>query len=304
MNVIEVTQLTKIYGKINAVDQISFNVKKGEIFGMLGPNGAGKTTTIECIIGLKKYEQGIVNVVGLNPLKDRNALYGKIGVQLQETSFQDKIKVKEICSLFESFYKNPYPYEKLIDKFGLKEKLNSYVDNLSGGQKQKLSIILALIPNPEIVFLDELTTGLDPQARQDMWKYVKELKEEGRTVFMTTHYMEEAEYLCDRICIIKKGKIIALDTVENIIISSGLETEIIFEAEQDITNLLSNELEHVSKFTRDDHKYIVYSQNDGVLGKLVYMLETKKISYKNLNIKRPTLDDTFLKLIDEKVEEA
>ena len=303
MNVIEVEQLTKVYRETKAVDDISFSVEKGEIFGMIGPNGAGKTTTIECIIGLKKYHQGNICVLGNDPRKDRNELYSKIGVQLQETSYQDKIKVKEICDLFASFYKNPSTYKNLLERFDLKDKLNTYVQNLSGGQRQKLSIILALIANPEIVFLDELTTGLDPQARRSMWEYVKELKEEGRTVFMTTHYMEEAEYLCDRICIINNGKIIALDTIENIIAQSGIDSEITFESDQNIEEMLGR----VPQITRVEHKgnrYFAYGQDDRTLGKLAFALESNNVEYKGLNIKRPTLDDTFLKLTGRKISEV
>jgi ABC-2 type transport system ATP-binding protein len=304
MNIIEVEQMTKIYGKIKAVDDISFSVKKGEIFGMLGPNGAGKTTTIECVIGLKKYEIGQINVLGINPKTNRHELYEKIGVQLQETSFQDKIKVNEICKLFESFYKNPFKYDTLIDRFGLGEKRNSYVQDLSGGQRQKLSIILALVGNPEIVFLDELTTGLDPQARRSIWEYIKELKNEGRTVFMTTHYMEEAEYLCDRICIINRGGITALDTVENIIIGSGISMEISFESEEDLTYMLTTEVHQISEITKRGCRYIIHGQDDKLLGRLAYTLESKGINYKKLDIKRPTLDDTFLKMTGRKLGEA
>lgn len=304
MNIIEVENLTKAYGKNVAVNDISFSIAEGEIFGMLGPNGAGKTTTIECITGLKNHDKGRIDVMGISPSKERKALYDKIGVQLQETSFQPKIKVNELCRLFTSFYKDPYPYNELIIRFGLEEKRDSYVQNLSGGQRQKLSIILALISNPEIVFLDELTTGLDPSARRSMWAYVKALKEEGRTVFMTTHYMEEAEYLCDRVCIINSGKIAALDTVENIVSSSGIETEITFDSPEDISDSLKNGVQGLSKVIRNGNRNFAYSLEDRALGKLVYWLETNNINYRNLNLKRPTLDDTFLKLTGRKIEEA
>lgn len=235
---IEVEQLTKSYQYTKAVDDVSFKVKKGEIFGMLGRNGAGKSTTIECVTGLKKYDKGSVRVIGLNPAVHRKELYGRIGVQLQETAFQNKIKVYELCRLFESFYKKPHPYKKLLESFQLEEKCDSFVGDLSGGQRQKLSIVLALIPDPEIVFLDELTTGLDPQSRRSMWNYIKKLKKEGRTVFITTHYMEEAENLCDRICIIDKGKIIALDTIENVVGSCGIDLKFTFETAQDVAAIL------------------------------------------------------------------
>ncbi len=304
MNVIKAEKLSKTYGKVRAVNGISFNVKEGEIFAMLGPNGAGKTTTIECTIGLKGYDTGNISVLGINPRKERNMLYERIGVQLQETSFQDKIKVCEICRLFESFYKNPFPYDALLDRFGLSEKRNSYVSDLSGGQRQKLSIIIALISNPEIVFLDELTTGLDPQARRSMWDYIRELKKEGRTVFITTHYMEEAEYLCDRICIIDYGKIIAIGTVQDVINSCGIFNEITFESEQDISDMLKDNIRQIADIKNEGAKYTVYGKDDRILGKLTYTLEVKKINYKSLNIKRPKLEDAFIKLTGRKMEEG
>ena len=226
--VVEVRSLCKNYGSVRAVDGISFDVKDNEIFCMVGPNGAGKTTTIECIEGLRKPDSGEIRVLGLEPYREKEKLYQLIGVQLQETSYQDSIKVWEICQLFSSFYKNPLSYEELLKKFELYEKKNSYVSKLSGGQRQKLSIILALIPNPEIVFLDELTTGLDPQARRSMWTFIKGLREEGRTIFLTTHYMEEAEYLSDRVAIMYHGHIVALDTPKNLIEKSEIEEKIIF----------------------------------------------------------------------------
>jgi ABC-2 type transport system ATP-binding protein len=304
MNVIEVERLIKIYGKTTAVDCISFSVGRGEVFGMLGRNGAGKTTTIECVVGLKEYDKGSVKVLGINPQKNQETLFNRIGVQLQEASFPDKIKVYEICRLFESFYKNPCSYEKLLDRFDLSEKRNSYVNNLSGGQKQRLSIILALIPNPELVFLDELTTGLDPQARRSMWDYVRELRKEGKTVFMTTHYMEEAEYLCDRICIIDNGKIIALGTVQEVINSCEIHNEITYESDQDVSDILKDRIEQITSIKKEDNRYTVYGKDDCILGKLAYILEIEKISYWNLDIKRPKLDDVFIKMTGRKIEEG
>jgi ABC-2 type transport system ATP-binding protein len=304
MNAIEVEDLTKIYGTTIAVDCISLNVKRGEIFGMLGRNGAGKTTTIECVIGLREYDKGFVEVLGLNPQKEQKTLFNRVGVQFQEASFQDKIKVSEICRLFESFYKNPYSYKVLLDRFDLSEKTNSYVNNLSGGQRQRLSIILALISNPELVFLDELTTGLDPQARHSMWDYVRELREEGKTIFMTTHYMEEAEYLCDRICIIDNGKIIALGTINEVINSCEIHNEITYESEQDISCLLKDRIKQISDIKKEGNKYTVYGKEDCILGKLAYILETEKIGYWNLDIRRPNLDDVFIKMTGRGIGES
>jgi ABC-2 type transport system ATP-binding protein len=300
---IEVEQLTKSYQQTKAVDNISFNVKKGEIFGMLGRNGAGKTTTMECVTGLKDFNKGSVRVAGLNPVTQRKELYGRIGVQLQETAFQNKIKVYELCKLFESFYKKPRPYKKLLENFQLEEKLDSFTGDLSGGQRQRLSIILALIPDPEIVFLDELTTGLDPQSRRSMWNYIKKLKEENRTVFITTHYMEEAEQLCDKICIIDKGKITALETVENVIDSCGMDSVVTFETSQDVGDILKKALSQDAKIEKNGLKYTMSGHGDSILGKTTNALENNKINYRNINIKKPGLEDAFIKLTGKMMEE-
>jgi ABC-2 type transport system ATP-binding protein len=296
MNVIEVNRLSKSYGTIKAVANISFQVERGEIFGMLGPNGAGKTTTMECITGLKQFTAGAVSVLGIQPGKAGRELYRKIGVQLQETSYPDKIKIGEICRMFASFYESPASYEELFIKFGLHQKKNAYVGDLSGGQRQKLSIILALLPNPEVVFLDELTTGLDPHARRSMWEYIRELKTEGRTIFMTTHYMEEAEYLCDRVGIMSGGKLVALDTVPQVIQACGIEAEIGFESEQPLLECLRKALPHGTRIERAGSRYTISGSEDGMLGKLTAWLEAAQIPYRNLNIRKPTLEDAFLKL--------
>jgi ABC-2 type transport system ATP-binding protein len=299
--VIEVKNLKKYYKEIKAVDGISFEVYENEIFGMVGPNGAGKTTAIECIEGLRKPDSGEIKVLGLNPNKDREILYQKISVQLQETSYQDKIKVYEICELFSSFYKNPINYKELLERFELIDFKNSFVMKLSGGQKQKLSIILALIPNPKIIFLDEITTGLDPKARRDMWQMIKDLKIEGRTIFITTHYMEEAETLCDRVAIIDKGKIIALDTPKKLIEKSGLMDNITFEAE----NLNYDELEKilgVSKVVLEDNKVTIYGKGEDLLKNVIDYLYLKKVNFKNLKTKSPNLEDIYLFLTGKKYE--
>jgi ABC-2 type transport system ATP-binding protein len=293
-NVVVVEDLVKHYGKIKAVDGVSFSVYENEIFGMVGPNGAGKTTTIECIEGLKKPDTGVIEVLGLNPATNRERIYERIGVQLQETSFQDRIKIYEICELFTSLYREPLNYIELLKRFDLYEFKNNFVMKLSGGQKQKLSIILALISNPEIIFLDELTTGLDPKARRDMWQIVKELRKEGRTIFLTTHYMEEAEELCDRVAIVDEGKIIALDTPEGLIEKSEIENTITFEAK----NINIDELKRVSgvhQVTFVNGEVKIMGLGDDLLKDVVDFLYSNKIYFKNLKTKQPNLEDTFLK---------
>ena len=293
-NVVVVEDLVKHYGKIKAVDGVSFSVYENEIFGMVGPNGAGKTTTIECIEGLKKQDAGVIEVLGLNPSTNREKIYEHIGVQLQETNYQDRIKVYEICELFTSLYKEPLNYSELLKRFDLYEFENHYVMKLSGGQKQKLSIILALISNPKIIFLDELTTGLDPKARRDMWQIVKELRSEGRTIFLTTHYMEEAEELCDRVAIVDDGRIIALDTPEGLIEKSGIENTITFETKNiDIEALKRVDGVHQITFINGEVK--ILGLGDDLLKDVVDFLYSNRIYFKNLRTKQPNLEDTFLK---------
>ncbi|CDM70230.1 ABC transporter [Clostridium bornimense] len=219
-DIISVKNLKKTYNNIVAVNDISFSVKKGEFFGLLGHNGAGKSTTIDCILGLKAFDSGVVKILNKDPRKSRKEIFEKIGVQLQLSSYPDKIKVYEICEETAALYSESCDYNQLLKKFSLDKVKKNYVSTLSGGEKQKLAVILALIPNPEVVFLDELTTGLDVEARRDVWKLLKSLKKEKVTMLLTSHYMDEVEALCDKIVIIKNGKLLALGTVEEIITSS------------------------------------------------------------------------------------
>ncbi len=216
--VIQVSGVRKTYGSTVAVEEASFEVNEGEIFGLIGPNGAGKTTTMECIEGLRKPDRGTIAVLGLDPVRQAYKLQERIGVQLQQAQLQKRIKVWEAVDLWASLYrKNAVDAERLLDQLGLSDKRNSWFMNLSGGQKQRLFIALALINDPEVVFLDELTTGLDPQSRHAIWGLVRGIRERGKTVFLTTHLMEEAERLCDRVAIMEHGRIIEIDTPEKIV---------------------------------------------------------------------------------------
>lgn len=211
--VIVVENLSKSYGQLIAVNNLSFSVKKGSVFGLLGSNGAGKSTTIDCVLGTKDLDNGYVSIMGLNPQTGRKKLFEQVGVQFQEANYQENIRVEEICVETESLYKNPADYNALLTKFGLADKRKSFVKELSGGQKQRLFIVLALIPNPEVVFLDELTTGLDARARRDVWQILRDLKKQGLTILLTSHFMDEVEVLCDVICILKKGNVVFYGTV-------------------------------------------------------------------------------------------
>lgn len=218
--VIKVEQLTKSYGALTAVDRLSLSVDRGTVFGLLGANGAGKSTAIECILGTKKADSGSVSILGLNPGADRRKLFERVGVQFQEANYQDKITLWELCQVTTSLYRQPADPAALLDKFGLSGRKRCPVKELSGGQRQRLFIVLALIPNPEAVFLDELTTGLDARARREVWNILSDLKNHGMTIFLTSHFMDEVEKLCDRICILKKGRAVFHGTVSEAIKNS------------------------------------------------------------------------------------
>lgn len=223
MNVIVAENLTKKYGNYVAVDSLRFRVKQGEVFGLLGANGAGKSTTIECVLGTKTADSGRVTIFGNDPKKDRKELFQRIGVQFQQCDYQTEIKVNELCEETACLYKEPADWKELCRRFGIGEKLNDDVKNLSGGERQRLFIVLALIPNPQLVFLDELTTGLDTKARRSVWKILSDLKNNGLTIFLTSHFMDEVEALCDEICILRQGKAVFYGTVEQAKEKSGCE---------------------------------------------------------------------------------
>ena len=218
---VSVRNLTKSFSGRRVVDDLSFDVQKGEVFALLGHNGAGKSTTIDLILGLKAPERGSAKILGMDAAKNRKQVFERVGVQLQNTRYQPNITVEEACIEYASLYADPANYPKLLERFGLGTLRKSFVSKLSGGERQKLSVVLALIGSPEIVFLDELTTGLDVPARREVWRTLKQLKDQGLTIFLTTHYMEEAEALCDRVCIIKSGKKVTEGTIDEVISASG-----------------------------------------------------------------------------------
>ena len=218
---VSVRSMTKSFSGRTVVDDLSFDVQKGEVFALLGHNGAGKSTTIDLILGLKAPERGSAKILGMDAAKNRKQVFERVGVQLQNTRYQLNITVEEACIEYASLYADPANYPKLLERFGLGTLRKSFVSKLSGGERQKLSVFLALIGSPEIVFLDELTTGLDVAARREVWRTLKQLKDQGLTIFLTTHYMEEAEALCDRVCIIKSGRKAAEGTIDEVITASG-----------------------------------------------------------------------------------
>lgn len=303
-SIIEVENLTKRYGDITAVNGVSFSVEKGEVFGILGPNGAGKTTTVEMIEGLRKPDGGSIKVCGIDALKDPNRIKEIIGVQLQATSIYDNIHVDEAIELFGSYYRKSLPVPQILEEVSLGDKSHSRVAALSGGQKQRLSVGLALVNDPEVLFLDEPTTGLDPQARHNIWSIVARLRDRGKTVVMTTHYMEEAEHLCQRLAIIDNGKIIAMGTPESLINRAGLDTSIEFSASRDLMGIASMipGIQKVNNGTA--HKYEVKSSRvSRVLNDLTNLCFENNIELENISVRKVTLEDVFLAITGRKLRE-
>jgi ABC-2 type transport system ATP-binding protein len=302
-NVIEVCDLTKKYGSTTAVDGISFEVRKGEIFGMVGPNGAGKTTTIECIEGLRQLDSGRIAVLGMEPGQHGYALKERIGIQLQESALPDRIKVREAMDLFGSFYPRTVDGDGLLEQLGLTEKKKSAYAKLSGGQKQRLFIALALINDPEIVFLDELTTGLDPKARRAIWDLVLGIRDQGKTVFLTTHFMEEAERLCNRVAIVDQGRIVALDTPSELIRSLEAEYRVVFNVTGEPDLQKFRDIPAVRHVTQVNDQITIQGREEGLLGGIVRVLEGEGIRFRNLRTEQPNLEDVFLSLTGKEVEE-
>lgn len=299
---IEVTELKKAYGDLQAVDGVSFVVQEGEIFGLLGPNGAGKTTTIEMMEGLRDIDQGEVRIDEYSVTKERKKIRSIIGVQLQSTSLFDLLTVGEMLKLYGSFYKHSLSVEHILDQMNLEEKKNDYVKGLSGGQKQRLAIGLALIHDPKVIFLDEPTTGLDPQARRSLWEIVIQLKEQGKTILLSTHYMEEAHVLCDRLAIMDQGKIMALDTPDRLIASLEMESAIQFQWEEDL--LPTTNITGVTKITRIKDQIVLYTENlQESLTALIRWADDADQTLYDLQTRRATLEDVFLQLTGRSLRE-
>lgn len=305
-NIIEVKDLIKQYGKTIAVNNLSFSITKGEIFGLLGPNGAGKTSTLEIIEGIQKQDSGEVHVFGLDVRKYRKKIQTRIGVQIQCTTLFPELNVHENIELFSSFYPHTLPVAKLIEMVALQEKARAYPGNLSGGQRQRLALALALVNDPEIVFLDEPTTGLDPQSRRSLWEMVEGLRDAGKTVVLTTHFMDEAEYLCDRIAIIDHGQIIAQDTTAGLLTSLGSSARIewMLNGTARTFNLDLATLPAVKEVEHNlDRVRLFTSHTEQTLAALLQLATAQGISLDNLHIQTPTLEDVFLKLTGRKLRD-
>ncbi|MEU8284609.1 ABC transporter ATP-binding protein [Micromonospora sp. NPDC048905] len=295
MSVIEVTHLRKRYGDLVAVEDVSFAVEPGEIFGVLGPNGAGKTTTVECVAGLRVPDGGEVSVLGLDPRRDATQLRQRVGVQLQESQLPDRLRVAEALELYASFYRNPADPAALIDKLGLGEKRNTAYKKLSGGQKQRLSIALALVGNPEIAILDELTTGLDPQARRDTWGLIEQVRDSGVTIVLVTHFMEEAERLCDRVAVIDRGRVVALDSPAGLVSTVAPEQRIRFRPSAPVDDRFLTDLPEVTDVHRTGSQVVVTGTGE-LLHAVTSVLARHQIVVADLRLEQSTLDDAFVEL--------
>ncbi|MBN1937716.1 MAG: ABC transporter ATP-binding protein, partial [Anaerolineae bacterium] len=260
-NIVQVKGLRKTYGTTVAAKDVSFEVRAGEIFGMVGPNGAGKTTTIECLEGLRRPDQGTIRVLGVDPQRESHILRERTGIQLQQSNLPDRMKVWEALDLYASFYPKVADWKELLAQLGLEEKRNAPFAKLSGGQKQRLFIALALLPDPQLVFLDELTTGLDPQARHAIWDLVRDVRARGKTVFLTTHFMEEAERLCDRVAVLDHGRIVALDTPAALIHGLEAEERVIFILDGGLSPALEKALTGVGRLEVRGTQVTIHGKN-------------------------------------------
>jgi ABC-2 type transport system ATP-binding protein len=304
--IVKVEGLRKTYGATVAVDEVSFEVQEGEIFGMVGPNGAGKTTTIECLEGLRKPDAGTVRVLGADPQREGQALRERTGMQLQSSNLPDRMKVWEALDLYSSFYPKTADWKELLAQLGLEEKRNAPFAKLSGGQKQRLFIALALLPDPQLVFLDELTTGLDPQARHVIWDLVRDVRSKGKTILLTTHFMEEAERLCDRVAILDHGRIVALDTPAALIRGLGAEERVVFSVEGALPAGFENAFAGAVRLEVQGAQVTVHGKNGRkvpLVSEVVGLLSAQGVQFRNLRTEQPSLEDVFLDLTGQDMRE-
>ena len=303
-SVIEVSSVRKSYGSTVAVAEASFDVHEGEIFGLIGPNGAGKTTTMECIEGLRRPDRGTIAVLGFDPVRQAHRLQERIGVQLQQAQLQKRIKVWEAVDLWASLYrKSPLDANRLLEQLGLADKRDTWFMNLSGGQKQRLFIALALINDPEVVFLDELTTGLDPQSRRAIWDLVRGIRDRGKTVFLTTHLMEEAERLCDRVAIMEHGRIIEIDTPEKIVARHCPERTVLVDTENLQAQERFQQIAGVDSVSRTGKRYTISGRGDDLVTEVIHCLSDNQIRVTDFRTILPNLEDVFLKLTGRSIRE-
>jgi ABC-2 type transport system ATP-binding protein len=303
MPVIVVDELTKSYDGRVVVDGVSFSVEEGEIFAILGPNGAGKTTTVESIAGLRTPDSGRIEVFGFDPLVDTAEVKRRLGVQLQESRFQDRVKVREVVETFAAFYPEPLDVSTLLERLGLDEKADTLYSRLSGGQQQRVSIATALVGRPKAVILDELTTGLDPQARRETWGLVEELRDSGVTFVLVTHFMEEAERLADRLALIDGGRLVAVDTPRGLVGSVGLEQRLRFTTAAIVEDAWLTAIPEVTGVSRSNGE-ITVTGNEKMLFSIVSLLASREIVPDRLQVDQTTLDDAFVAITGRRLESS
>jgi ABC-2 type transport system ATP-binding protein len=301
--VVTVEHLRKVYGSTIAVDDVSFSVAEGEIFGVLGPNGAGKTTTVECISGLRTPDSGSIRVLDLDPRVDRTELRESIGVQLQEGALPPNIKVGEALELFTSFYRRPADANELLDALGLRQKRNDNFKRLSGGQKQRLSIALALISNPKIAILDELTTGLDPQARRETWQFIEHVRSRGVTVILVTHFMDEAERLCDHVILINRGKVVAAGTPAALAADWGGNSHMRFLPSAPFADEVLTQLPEVMTVEHEGPHIEVTGTGD-LLNAVLRALAKTGVEARDVQVRSGSLEDAFVRIVNTDTRRA
>jgi ABC-2 type transport system ATP-binding protein len=301
MAIIEVNGLVKRYGDHTAVNEVSFAVEQGGIFGILGPNGAGKTTTVECIEGLRSPDGGSIRVGGLDPRRDTTELRELLGAQLQESELPDKLTVREAMELYSSFYRAPADWRELVGTLHLTDKLDTRYKKLSGGQKQRLSIALALVGNPRVAVLDELTTGLDPQARRDAWDLIEGIRDRGVTILLVTHFMEEAERLCDRLAVVDKGRIVAIDTPAGLVAKVDDRQRLRFRPSAPIDHALLTALPEVTSVERAGSQLVVTGTGNLLLA-VTTTLARHQVVAGDLRLEQTSLDDAFVALTGRTID--
>jgi ABC-2 type transport system ATP-binding protein len=301
--VIHVSRIRKSYGRTAAVCDVSFDVYEGEVFGLIGPNGAGKTTTMECVEGVRRPDAGEISILGLDPIRDVYRVQNRIGVQLQQAQLQKRIKVWEAVDLWASLYPKPVGGNRLLEQLGLADKRNAWFMTLSGGQKQRLFIALALINDPEVVFLDELTTGLDPQSRRAIWDLVRGIRDRGKTVFLTTHLMEEAERLCDRVAIIEYGKIIDVGTPDELVRRHCPTRTVVLANADALAEESLRTIPNIESVTRQDSRFTLQGHGDDFVTGVIQCLSENRIRVTDFRTVLPNLEDVFLKLTGHSIRD-
>ena len=301
--VVRVSEIRKTYGSLVAVADVSFEVQAGEIFGLIGPNGAGKTTTMECVEGLRVPDRGAISVLSLDPFRDVYRLQNRIGVQLQAAQLQKRISVREAIHLWASLYPNAVNADRLLERLGLADKRKAWFMTLSGGQKQRLFIALALINDPELVFLDELTTGLDPQARRAIWDLIRDIRARGKTVFLTTHLMEEAERLCDRVAILEHGRLVDIDTPARLVSRHCPERTVVLATDDPSAGAHLGAIPHVDAVTVEASRLTIRGRGEELVTAVIQCLAEHQIRVTDFSTVVPNLEDVFLKLTGHSIRD-